>query len=111
MPIHYTLFHSLCFLFHNLSGCYLFPDGNDVKQINDAGCDTQHNSTCTLDIKIQAPINTGFTSCKLDWTTSSFAISGFRWYPFKQTSIKEIEINSTFYPAALQVSAIGTIHS
>ena len=87
-----------------MPGCYLFPDGNHIKLINDAECDTQDNGLCRVDIEIEAPIDNGFTLCEIDWTASSYAISGFRWYPLKQTSIKEIEINSTLHPAILQVS-------
>ena len=89
-----------------MAGCYRFADGNHMKLIDSAGCDIRYNGTCGLQIKIQAPIGIGYASCQLDWTASSYAISGFRWYRFNETVIEGIELNATLYPATLQVSAI-----
>jgi hypothetical protein len=77
-----------------------------MKLIDSEGCDNRHDGTCRQDIQIQAPIGIGYTSCELDWTNSSYAISGYRWYNFNGTAIEGIELNSSLYPSTLQVSAI-----
>jgi hypothetical protein len=70
--------------------------------MNKKGCDTLHNGTCGL--KIQAPIDAGHTSCQLDWTESTYTISGFLWYPFNRTIIAGVQL--THNPVILQVSPV-----
>ncbi|CAB4039223.1 Hypothetical predicted protein [Paramuricea clavata] len=93
---------------YSYKGCYRFSDGNHTKLINKARCDTLHNGTCGL--KIQAPIDIGYTSCQLDWTKSTHTISGFLWYPFDGT-IAGVQLNATLYPVTLQIKNISFLLS
>lgn len=93
-----------------LTGCYRFADGKAIKLIENTRCDTWENSTCGLQMKIQAPIGARYNSqsCQLDWRESRHTISGY-WRPFTE-ALHEVQLNTTVHSVTLQVSDTSLYH-